>query len=653
MDHTQSEFLLQIEELLDLIYNDLDALRDVESDGPRRRELIDRLFRNVHSVKGSAASCGLSSVSKIAHEFESLLDAARAGRINLDDVALDLCNNATDGLSENLGLSVSRGVTPPRAQLIESLQAVARGTGSFSDAAVVLKRVPAEIRQRLTDAERYRLASAIKEASGVFILSTSFNTARFDEEFFSLKERLAEWGEVISTSPIINEHNPDQINFRILYASAIEANQLNEKLGQFPGVFVTRIQIAAASEPTATSSVTSSISAMANFIRTDLDTLDRLISSTHELFRNTSAAFDLATTPAQHNKLGKLHQEIKDSFLAVEEELISLRMVSLGPSLQRAARAGKAAARSAGKEIDFAVRGGDLRIDKLLADAIADPLIHLCRNAVDHGIDQAERRVEAGKTRRGTIRIEALSEGGRLRVRVADDGRGIDPEVISAAAKRLGIFDSQSDLDFERSLRLIFRPGFTTVDKVSDLSGRGVGLDVVETAVEQAGGELRVSSKPGVGTTFEIRLPVTFGLMDAMVLVAGGNRYCIAASQSTISDQTGNSQLPQISLQDLLGQSAKQTVSLRTPSPPQTDDNSPKAGKLIALKFTDEQNGATKPHEKRVALLVDAIEGTEKVLVRSLGRHAGRWYGVAGATELRDGSVALVLDLPRLLSNLE
>ena len=348
----------------------------------------------------------------------------------------------------------------------------------------------------------------------------------------------------------------------------------------------------------------------------------------------------------------------------MEDELINLRMVSLGPTLQRAVRAGRTAARLAAKEIDFEVTGGDLRLDKLLADAIADPLIHLIRNAVDHGIEDAETRAPAGKSKRGTVRIEAISEGGRPRVSVTDDGRGIDPKLVSAAARRLGIVESQTDLDSKRSLRLIFRPGFTTVDSVSHLSGRGVGLDVVETAVEQAGGELRVSSTPGVGTTFEIRLPVTFGLMEAKVVVSGGNRYCIAASQTFTGDEiagedtkvSDTEQVLQFSMRELLGQPSlvTQTVSLRSDAidGSQSNKNRPLDTQVITCRFSDEHDGTTGRIPKSVRIVVDEIQGTEKVLVRGLGRHAGRWYGVAGATELRDGTVALVLDLPRLLSGI-
>jgi two-component system chemotaxis sensor kinase CheA len=394
------------------------------------------------------------------------------------------------------------------------------------------------------------------------------------------------------------------------------------------------------------------LASLSNFVRTDLDKLDRLISSTHELLHTTTNALELALSQQQlgtaaRQELQKLNEQIKTSFMGVEDELINLRMVSLGPTLRRAMRAGRAAARLAGKEIDFDIVGGDLRLDKLLADAIADPIIHLVRNAVDHGIESSEQRVQAGKNRRGTVRIEAVSDGSQSRLRVVDDGRGIDPLLVSEAASRLGILPGDSALDIERSLRLIFRPGFTTLTSASDVSGRGVGLDIVETAVEQVGGELRVSSETKQGTTFEIRLPVTFGLIATNVVVSAGNRYCIPAAQTLgidaidlIDGASGADQLGQVSMRDLLGQN------------PEEEDSSSQLH-LITCQFTDERAGLSNQESKCVGIVVDRVDGPQEVLVRSLGRYAGRWYGIAGATELRDGTVALVLDLPRLLTSSE
>jgi two-component system chemotaxis sensor kinase CheA len=673
VDQTQREFLVEIEELVEQIFADLDELRDLQADGrPTRkqrlgRQLIDRIFRRVHSVKGSAASCGLGVVSHIAHEFENLLAEIRGGQVLVNNSVVDTCESATEALSESLSLAASGVVEPSRRALFERLQAAASKPGEAAalqgDAKAVLRNVPFEIWESLTEPERQRLVSIVGEGSPLFVVATNFDTGNFDVRFFRLKEKLTELGEVISTAPAVDDQHPERINFRILYASAVNLQDIEAAGVDFSQVVFKEIgnpasasgspgadgTPAGASKP---ASPPPSLASLSNFVRIDLDKLDRLISSTHELLRTTSNALELALSEQQLTKrarreLQKLDAQIRSRFLGVEDKLINLRMVSLGLMLQRAVRAGKAAARLAGKEIDFEIVGGDLRLDKLFADAIADPITHLVRNAVDHGIENNEERVQAGKKRRGTVRIEAVSEGSQSRLSVVDDGRGIDPLRVSQAALRLGILPGNSTLDIEGSLRLIFRPGFTTLTSASDVSGRGVGLDVVETAVEYVGGELRVSSKPGEGTTFEVLLPVTFGLVATNVVVSAGNRYCIPAAQTlgidaidVIDGSSAANQLRQVSIRDLLGQ-------------PEEPEDSTNQLHLITCQFTDEQGGIGNQESKCVGIVVDRVEGPQEVLVRSLGRHAGRWYGIAGAAELKDGTIALVLDLPRLLVSLE
>ncbi len=664
MDLNRGEFLIEIEELIEKVFTDLDQLRENTANQNSRRQSIDQIFRHVHSVKGLSAAIGLEAVSHIAHQFETLLDALRTGDVAVDDRVLQISENAVDALAESLGLAASGIVEPSRHALFDQLQTAARrGTASLSaDTEAVLESIPSDIWQSLSEDEKQRLVSVVREGSPLFVAAASFDITSFDEEFFRLRETLAQSGEVIATLPTVDPEHSDRVNFRILYASLATATDLKNSIAGFAAE-ITKVArgedslpVASYQQPITSTVNTASVSALANFVRTDLEKLDQLISSTHELFRTTSNALEIAGGRKQASnrpgaELHSLNETIRTSFRELENELINLRMVPLAPTLQRAIRMGRAAARSAGKEIDFEVAGKDLRVDKVLADALADAFIHLIRNAVDHGIESANERDRLGKNIRGTIRIEAISEGAQSRIRITDDGRGIDPEVISKAAFRLGIVTEPSELDVERSLRLIFRAGFTTLASATDVSGRGVGLDVVETAVEQVGGELRVSSKPGAGTTFEIRLPVTFGLLSATVVVSRGNRYCLPANQVLTSKafrkkprkpikgkRTNRADARPIELSELLGQSSAKK-HLR------------KSAQLITCHLPESGQQAVGDSQHDVPLIVDEVQGTEEVLVRSLGRHGGRWYGVAGATELRDGTVALVLDLPRLLIN--
>ncbi|MBA2525519.1 MAG: chemotaxis protein CheW [Pyrinomonadaceae bacterium] len=680
MDQSQRQFLAETEDLIEQIFADLDELREKANERRARRELVDCIFRRIHRVKGSAASLGLDGLSEIAHEFESLLGAVRTAGVVVDNEVLDTCESAAIALSESLQLASSGVIEPSRRALFERIQALAQvNSKADSDIGSVLDNLPFEIFQSLTGDEKHRLEQALEEGDDLYVIATSFDIASFDDEFSRLKEKLAVRGDVIVTSPMVDAERPDKINFQILFACRSDLDVTDPDLSSFAGLGIRKLAskpetpaLGEKIEPGSPSGqpawggganslvvglrLTPAVS-LSNFIRTDLEDLDRLISSTHDLFRATAKALDLALSQ-QHvgngsqEELERLDVQIRRSFLSVEEKLIGLRMVSLAPLLQRAARAGRAAARLTNKEIDFEIVGSNLKLDKLLSDAIADPLIHLVRNAVDHGIETPEQPAQSSERKRGLVRIEVTSEGRQTCLRVTDNGRGVDPELVSQAAINLGVIGKDTLLDLDHSVRMLFRPGFTTLSSASTISGRGVGLDVVETAVEHVGGELRVSSQSGRGSTFEIRLPATFGLLRSTMVASGGNSFCIdsdhvvkieviAASQIEKSEnkealRSESGVVPVVRLRELLGQPADETVS--------TD-----LVHIITCEFPEKGRRDDKHRKESVVIVVDKVVGSEEVLARNLGRHSSRWPGIAGATELRDGTVALVLDLPRLI----
>jgi two-component system chemotaxis sensor kinase CheA len=668
-DQTRREFLAEIEELIEQLFAALDELRRQLDHVPLRREALGRIFRFVHSIKGVAASASFAGVSELAHHVETLLDSARAGCVPVGDAFVDTLENAANAISESLSGAAAGSSAPPAPELIKQLKELAESDPQAASAHTELRLpdLPADIAPSVNERERRLMLEAISEDARLYIVGASFAVTSFDKEFQGLREALARSGEVIATVPSTDSARPDRISFRIVYAVELELAGLQQRLAVFPEIVVTelsgtqtaRAETAVDEAPVNTpADLMRPASLSPRFIRLDLDQLDRLIASAHEVFRETDNALDFVSSKLVADaraELQNLDAQLRQSLMALEEQIINLRMVSVGRTIQRAIRAGRVAARVSGKEIEFSVRGGDLRIDKLLCDAIADPLLHLVRNAVDHGIETSAGRAAAGKKPAGRVRIEARSEGGRAFVLVSDDGCGIDPQVVARAAERQHLIEPGAVLNMDQSLRLIFRPGFSTSATVSDVSGRGVGLDVVESAVEQAGGAVRVRTQPGIGAEFEIRLPATFGVLRSQVIVAGGYRYCLDASQildrceinATQIERAANGEplvwqgelLPLFSLSDLL-----------VPS----DGKSTRPGRLdvlICQVSATQSDGAAQPLEpgRHRAVVVDSIDGTQEVLVRSLGCHAARWIGIAGATELRDGSVALVLDLPALL----
>ncbi|HEX8846514.1 MAG TPA: ATP-binding protein [Pyrinomonadaceae bacterium] len=666
------EFLAETGDLLEILFGDLQTLRARHTEGRARRELVGRIFRHVHTIKGSSATVELEAVTELAHEFENLLDNVRLGRTPVDAEVLDAFDAAAAAISQGIS-AVSRGESPSKDRnVIESLRSAARSpsaAGASTPAAQKSFTLPDDVARSLSKHEAHRLQESLEEGARLFAINVHFDLATFDERFRNLSDALAEDGEIISTLPGIEGALPDKIGFRIIYATKATKKELSARISAFGENSVAELtrgraveskgdeRTRADDDPLSKSAQPGSIASLSSHVRVELAELDAIISSAHEILKETTDVLALAQSLGDQSSERALIDEraalIRQSFVKFEEELIALRMVPVAQILERAARAGRMAARATGKEVEFETEGGHVRLDKALADGIADPLLHILRNAVDHGIERPAERGRIGKKKHGRVRLEATAAGNRVVVRVSDDGRGIDPLRITRAAVAQGLIEAGRLLTKEQCLRLIFRPGFSTAASVSSVSGRGVGLDVVERAVEQAGGELRVFSEQGAGTTFELVLPTTLALLPSLVVHSAGHRYCIDASHiletgfmaATDVERNLNAgeinwrgaRLPLVQMRGLLAQQPFDLKAVETSLPVIIVTRS-------IRRSEPEENGAG-----RAAIVVDGVDGQTEALVRGLGRYASRWRGISGATELQDGTLALVLDLPRLL----
>jgi two-component system chemotaxis sensor kinase CheA len=762
-DQLLREFLAEADERIEALFVDVERLRRTRvADGRARRELVARIFRHVHTLKGSAATLPeLAPLTRLAHEFENLLDAVRAGRAPLSEAAVDACEDATNALSLVLARA-ARGedaAEPPPAVIEQLRHHAATTAAAFAPAsgddgetlrtharsAAAALDLPEEIGRDLSAVERRHLSESVREGACVLVLAVSFDLATLDEGFGRFTTALGECGEIISTFPgdPAAAAVPDEIAFRILYATTCARAELAARLAPFgaqiawvgdefesgdaginvagdnvapapvtsggtsggdlfssnlpaPDVAV-EPDVAAESEVAAESGINgaagggddSGVAAQSNeagegrapvFVRVPLHELDELVTATHELFTDTLAVLEqthapnvAAGTTDTTTPEAERARRLREDFGALEERVMALRMQPLMPVLERAARAARIAARAAGKEIELEVAGGEVRVDRALAERIGEPLLHLLRNAIDHGIETAGERRAAGKPARGRVRVDVGAEGSRVRVRVADDGRGVDAERVARAAAAQGLLAEGAAITEEHALRLIFRPGFSTAGRVSDVSGRGVGLDVVEHALERAGGDLRVRTARGEGTTFELRVPLTLALVTVVGVRANGHTYAFDASHvvaaahldpadinAAADDDAGDDtpeatarwqgeRLPFVSLQSLLEGGTPMTTTMTTPSAGIASSSIPvcvvRRERDGAEAWQDGGGGAP----ERFIIAVDGIEGEREALVRSLGRHATRWRGVGGAFAQRDGTVALLLDLPALL----
>jgi two-component system chemotaxis sensor kinase CheA len=666
-DQILREFLTETEDLLEILFGDLQALRVRHAEGRARRELVGRIFRHVHTIKGSSATIEFNALTRIAHEFETLLDGVRLGRVPIDETVLDAFDDAANVMAQSLERSAHNEPQPQAHALLERLRRLALPETEEKRSPAVrkaLSALPEEIARSLSEHEAHRLHESTEEGARLFVVAINFELATFDERFRSLSDMLSEDGEIISTLPGLETASPDQIGFRIIYATKADREELTGRVSAHGQATLTELGGLKAAEAgsdkgqaLATSRTESALpqarARLSTRVRVELQELDAIISATHEVLAEATGAFNQAKALNQQDgaqgELAERVGNIRRRLVELEESLIALRMIPVEQMLERAARAGRIAARLTGKQVDFETHGGEVRLDKSLADAMADPLLHILRNAVDHGIETSAERTAAGKSAQGHVSLDAWTEGSRVVLKVADDGRGIDRERVARAAAAQGIIEAGKLLTKEQAVRLIFRPGFSTAAAVSSVSGRGVGLDVVERAIELVGGELRVSSEQGSGTTFEMSLPMTLSLKLALVAHSAGYHYCIDAKQVTETGAVAASEidssndaervnwkgvlLPLIRLRQLLGQ------------PPREEANGESIPVIIARVPLEADAGEA----LSAVLAVDSLGESTEALVRGLGRHAARWRGISGATKLPNGTVALMLDLPRLL----
>ncbi len=653
MDEAERQFIADAQEIVEKLDRDLEQLRLVRFQGPRRRELAARIFRRVHTLKGSAASLGLEIVREVSHEFESVLDSVRLGRVIINDSLLNLFEEATNVIAQALSREPTSGEVNAKA-LIARLQAIASAGASQGRIAGTLRAaLPPDVARSLSEYDLQHAREAVREGARLFIVSAAFAIEDFDRNFRELSKVLGQIGEVIATVP--GEFaGADEISFRLLYAAEVISEEIARRAVKLGRIEISELKIEPAltrqRRPAPADSLRMIPDEPAASVRVELSELDRIITDAGELFRDTTHALSAARAPDNQGVVAAATLRLRRRFVELEERLIKLRLVPLAATLERVAtRAGRIAARQLGKEVEFEIAVGDIAIDKPLADAIAEPLLHLVRNAVSHGLESPEERTAAGKNVIGKLRLAAFSEGGRIHIAVNDDGRGIDLARVASAAREQGIAGHDS-LTMDQCLRLIFRPGFSTATEVSDLSGRGIGLDVVDRAMEQAGGEVRVQTEPGKGTTFLISLPVALALVRCVLVRSGEQVYAIASARvagqySLDGDERGDNgnagaldwkgqMLPLFSLARLLDQSAEVGAS-----------NERIAIILETKPYRNKGSGS----EMQIAIAVERIEGKQETLVRSLGRHGARWPGVSGAAELADGSVALLLDVEELI----
>jgi two-component system chemotaxis sensor kinase CheA len=526
---------------------------------PDDNELVNKVFRSFHTIKGMAGFLNLSDIGSLAHAAENLLDLARKGQLVLAGDPTDVVFESIDALKKMLaGLQTAVEAAAPvpsydrLPELLAKIKAVAEGTPPA---------VPAEPAPTAEDDKKLDTLLEDPSGSSKTKTGTKSGTLASDEKI------------KVSTTRLDNLIN---MTGELVIAQLMVSEEINN--GQL---------------------------------------------SEHELARKVA-----------HQ--GKIVREL-------QELSMSMRMVPVQGVFQKMARLARDVSRKAGKQVDFVTTGEETELDRTVVDKIADPLVHMVRNSIDHGIEPGEARAKTGKPSVGHVELRAFHQAGNIVIEIEDDGKGLDKERILQKAIDNGVVDASQDLCDEDIFKLVFHPGLSTAEKVTSVSGRGVGMDVVKKNIEALRGKIDISSIAGKGTTFTIRLPLTLAVIDGQVVRIGAERYIIPINSIVRSLRPTRQQISSVQNRGEMILERNELIPLVRlyrlfGAVPTTEDATE------ALVVVVEEDG------KKCCLLVDDLLAQQQVVIKSLGEALGRVRGVSGGAIMGDGRVTLILDIPGLVA---
>ncbi len=645
-------FLAEAEELISNIEQSALNLGESESS----TEAINQLFRAFHTIKGSGAMCGLLEVSGFTHHVETLLDKVREGAVAVSPELSDIVLAASDQI--RLLLAVEQGGSPVAAgsnqMLIDRISELTNSViGPFASA------IPGAPREKEAGEERiwnirFRPSSDLFTCGGNPVLLFrdlkklgNCTVVGYTDDVPPLADIQPElcylrWTITLQTKADENAIRDvflfveDGCTLEIATAGAPEPER--GQLGAEPEHALPPAQNTAPAEKHGSLSVAGRAMVKESTVRVPSARLDRLVNLVGELVMNQSRLTQ-ATSQAGAAELLNPVQEMERLVAELREDVLGIRMLPIGTIFGRFRRLVHDLSIELGKEVDLITEGAETELDKSILDQLGEPLVHLLRNSMDHGFGHPDERIAIGKPRRGTIRLAAAHCGSDIVITIEDDGRGINRAAVRRKAIEKRLITPTANLTDKEILNLVLLPGFSTAAKVTSVSGRGVGMDVVKKQIDVLRGTLSIASEEGKGCRVSIRLPLTLAIIEGLLVEVGAEQFIIP-----MASITENVELLRT---DKMGNNARNVIAVRGELLSyidlrrifQTDGEAPAIEKVVLVREEDQ----------RVGLLVDRVLGTHQTVIQSLGRFLRTVEVVSGATIMGDGRVALILDIPALV----
>ncbi|WNM56782.1 chemotaxis protein CheA [Candidatus Nitrospira allomarina] len=681
----QESFFTESAEHVETIESGLLALEQ----RPNDLDLLNRIFRGAHSIKGNAGMFHFTAIAELTHKMENILDDLRNEKMPVTPQVIDVLLRALDGLKSLLDAAQGgEGADETAIHVLEDeLEACQKGAtapaheGSLGETgpqgsplqAATWRRVQIdwsalpELFQRGMDPAQ--IFKELHELGTVKVLHVrtdglpALDTLDPERCYLSWKVELetdAPIGQIEEVFAFVRDGSelaiidcepkkPEpykRVGDILVEEGVVTPEQIAESLAKQKPLGQILVEEKKASSQQVEKALQKQQQLKKNevaSIRVDTEKIDKLINLVGELvitqsmITDLSEKFTLAQLPVLQERITQLERNTRE----IQERVMSIRMMPIGSAFHRFPRLVRDLAGKSGKQIQLVMSGEETELDKTLIEAIGDPLTHLVRNSADHGLELPEDRVAQGKSERGTIRLHAYHDGGNICIAVEDDGRGLNREKIIKKAVEKGIIADGSNMSEEAVYQLIFRPGFSTAETITDVSGRGVGMDVVKRNIEGLGGSVDIQSTMGKGSRLTLKLPLTLAIIDGMTVRVGQDNYIIPLIAVTESIRPKPNEL-----QRIVGKG--EVVNLRGEWVPVvklyeaftlTPDFTDPSQALLVIVETD---------GRRLAVLVDELTGQQQVVIKSLEQNYRKVEAISGATILGDGQVALILDVPGL-----
>lgn len=671
---------------------------------PDNKDVVNEIFRAAHSLKGMAGTMGFKRMQHMTHDMENVFQEVRNDTIKVDSDMIDLlfqCLDAIEGYLENIKETSDEGTNDNEA-IIQKLNgflqhAEAAAQQGAEAAPAETESAPANDTPESVDAKKFAEAELndsdkkkIKEALdngqhvyGMTVYIQKDCLLKAARAFLVFKA-VEEFAEIIVYSPSSQDIEDEKFenDFSIFFTTDVELEKVlnaakavseienavadevtaqllkkDEQAELKPQTTAVEEQkteapaptpaAKAASKPSASQKKQSGKPVTSRTVRVDIEKLDALMNQVSELIIAKNSLVSLSS----NNAAGMQNQSYQEQIEYLErittglhESVMKVRMVPIESVVNKFPRMIRDLSRTLNKKMELVMTGEETELDRTVVDQIGDPLQHLLRNSADHGLESAELRKERGKPEVGTIRLKAFQEGNNVIIEVGDDGNGIDIEAVKAKAIERGIVtpEQAEKLSDKEVIDFLFMPSFSMAKKITDISGRGVGLDVVKSNIEALGGDVEVKSVYGEGSTFTVRLPLTLAIIQALMVIIGGEKYAIALG-SIVS-------IEDIPITEIKYVEAKEVINMRGTVIPiirlnQLLDIAPPEEDLESLTIVIISKG-----DKKVGLVVDDLMGQQEIVIKSLGSYIDNSTKIiSGATILGDGEVALILDVNTLM----